>query len=418
MASVPPSAPPRGFYRHNAGWLATGFALSFLSSFGQTFFIALFAGEIRAAHGLSDGDWGALYTAATLLSALALLRLGGLADTLRLDRLAPAVLVAYALAALAMAASAGLGPAGIWLLFASVVGLRLCGQGMMSHLSVTAMGKWFRARRGQAVAVAGFGFSTGEALLPTLAVALALAVGWRETWVAVALFLLLAAALLPRALARARTPEGSAAANAHPGRDGTHWTRPRVLRHWLFWALLPAVLTPPFIGTVLFFHQVHIAEVKGWSLAAMAAGYPVYAGLTVVSAFLGGWAVDRLGPAQLLPLYLVPIAAASALLAPAETVSGWLAILALTGVTQGLAQALWGALWPELYGTAHLGAVRATAVTAMVVATAAGPGITGVLIDRGVPFPDQGLALAAASLAVSALALLARRGIRRLGAPA
>src|SRR6056297_2918334 len=50
------------FVRTNAPWLAAGFLLTFASSFGQTFFISVFAGEIRATYGLSHGDWGAIYS--------------------------------------------------------------------------------------------------------------------------------------------------------------------------------------------------------------------------------------------------------------------------------------------------------------------------------------------------------------------
>jgi hypothetical protein len=68
------------FLSENLRWLATGFLLAFGSSFGQTYFISLFAGEIRDAYGLTDGDWGLIYTGATLCSALLLLgkgRMGG-----------------------------------------------------------------------------------------------------------------------------------------------------------------------------------------------------------------------------------------------------------------------------------------------------------------------------------------------------
>ncbi len=402
-----------GFYRENARWLGAGFGLCFLSSFGQTFFISLFAGEIRAAYGLSDGEWGALYTAATLASALTLLQAGALADRIRIDRLAVAVMLVYAGAAAAMAGGALFGGSAL-ALGATVYGLRLCGQGMTSHIAITAMGRWFRARRGRAVAIAGLGFSTGEALLPSLAVALAAVIGWREVWLGVAAFLALGAApLLAWALAKGRAPAGAAGGESHPGLDGRHWDRRGVLGDWLFWALMPAVLTPPFIGTVLFFHQVHISEEKGWALAAMAAGYPVYAGLTVAASLAGGWVVDRAGPGRLLPVFLPPIAAGTALLGPAGTVAGWLGVLALTGLTQGLAQALWGALWPELYGTRNLGSVRAMATTAMVVATAAGPGATGLLIDAGIGFPAQAGGLAAAALVVAGLCLLGAREIAR-----
>jgi divalent metal cation (Fe/Co/Zn/Cd) transporter len=44
---------------------------------------------------------------------------------------------------------------------------------------------------------------------------------------------------------------------------------------------------------------------------------------------------------------------------------------------------------PEVYGTANLGGIRAITVSAMVFATALGPGITGLAIDLGVPLPEQ-----------------------------
>lgn len=58
------------FIRENLPFLGTGFLLSFLSSFGQTFFIAIFGGEIREAYGLTNGDWGLIYMVGTGASAV------------------------------------------------------------------------------------------------------------------------------------------------------------------------------------------------------------------------------------------------------------------------------------------------------------------------------------------------------------
>ena len=68
------------FLRENARWLAGGFLLTLFSSFGQTFFISLSAGEIRAEYGLSHGTFGTLYMVATLASAFTLPRLGQIVD--------------------------------------------------------------------------------------------------------------------------------------------------------------------------------------------------------------------------------------------------------------------------------------------------------------------------------------------------
>ena len=75
------------FIRENAPFLATGALLSFLSSFGQTFFISIFGGEIRAEYGLSNGDWGLIYMIGTGASAAVMVFAGGLADRFRVRQL-------------------------------------------------------------------------------------------------------------------------------------------------------------------------------------------------------------------------------------------------------------------------------------------------------------------------------------------
>ena len=63
------------FVAANRRFLAFGFALAFFSSFGQTFFLSLFAGEIRAEFGLTHGTWGLVYSLATLASGLTIARI-------------------------------------------------------------------------------------------------------------------------------------------------------------------------------------------------------------------------------------------------------------------------------------------------------------------------------------------------------
>ena len=68
------------FLRNNAAFLLAGILLSFTSSFGQTFFISIFAGEIMATFSLSDGDWGLIYSAGTTASAIVMVWSGVLTD--------------------------------------------------------------------------------------------------------------------------------------------------------------------------------------------------------------------------------------------------------------------------------------------------------------------------------------------------
>ena len=66
--------------------LLFGFVMAFGSSYGQTFFIALFSGDIRSELQLSHSGFGLLYSAATLASAGILLWSGSIIDTWDLRR--------------------------------------------------------------------------------------------------------------------------------------------------------------------------------------------------------------------------------------------------------------------------------------------------------------------------------------------
>ncbi len=376
------------FVRENSRWLATGLLLTLGSSFGQTYFISLFAGEIREAYGLSDGQWGGIYTIATMTSAFLLIGFGGRADTMPLSRLALIVTAMFAFAACLMAIGSS-----IWTLLLAVFLLRFCGQGMMTHMKATAMARWFVATRGRAMAITNLGYPLGEALLPILTIAVIAGIGWRATWGVTAA--VIALALIPALivlLAQDRAPSGSNGGRGAPGIFGWHWTRAQVLRHPLFYALIPFLLTPGFIGTVVFFHAVHVAEVKGWTLPELGPSYVAYALASVTVGFATGSVVDRFGPVALLPVALLPMALGMFLIGPAQTPLGWAVALTLVGVTQGMAATLGGTLMPSLFGTNHLGSIRAIATAIMVFSTAIGPGITGWFIDNGITYPDQGIA--------------------------
>ncbi|MEX1234806.1 MAG: MFS transporter [Roseovarius sp.] len=397
------------FLKLNFRWLMAGFLLTFTSAFGQTWFISLFAGAIKAEHGLTDGSWGTLYTVATLLSAALMFWSGSFADTVRLARLAPVITCLFALACIGMATAGS-----VWLLEAALFLLRFCGQGMFSHIAMTAIGRWFETTRGRAVAIVNLGHPASEVIFSILVVLLIAAVGWKSVWLGVAAILLVGIAPLFWVMLRDdRAPKGHASAKSIPGLKGLHWQRRDAARHWLLPALLPVLLTPSFITTVVFFHQVHIAETKGWTLTVMAPGYTTFATLTVASALAAGWAADRFGPQRLLTLLLVPMGIGVALISPSEQVWAWYVALGFIGITQGTASALWGVLLPVVYGTRHLGAIRSLAVTIMVISTAIGPGITGVLIDAGVNFPTQSLFMGAWCLMLAAGCFLIDRRLTR-----
>ena len=68
------------FIKNNFKWLMVCLLMYLSSCFGQTFFISLYATEIRTTFDLTHGQWGSIYSMGTLLSATTMLILGGVVD--------------------------------------------------------------------------------------------------------------------------------------------------------------------------------------------------------------------------------------------------------------------------------------------------------------------------------------------------
>ena len=107
------------------------------------------------------------------------------------------------------------------------------------------------------------------------------------------------------------------------------------------------------------------------------------------------WLLDKLGTARLMPFYQVPMVAAFVFFAyatsPASALFGFFFLALSTGANMTLPNAFWA----EFYGTAHLGSIKAMAAAVMVLGSALGPGLTGVLIDAGVGIEAQYIGIAA-----------------------
>lgn len=372
------------FLMENRLFLLAGFLLTFTSSFGQTYFISLFAGEIKQTFALTDGSWGGIYTIGTTLSALTMIWAGALTDRFRVRHLSLAVMILLALSCLAMAVVPN-GLLLIWVIYA----LRLTGQGMMSQLSAVAMSRWFVAARGRAISLASMGFAAGQALLPILFVALLTSFHWRSLWVLAAICVLAFIPIMQVLLRQERTPQSMASDTQSLGMTGKHWTRRDLLRHPLFYVLIPLVLGPSAWGTALFFQQVHLTEVKGWSLASYVALMPAYTLSTIAFTFITGWAIDRFGVKWIVPFQMIPFGVSFLVLAMADSILMAGLGLVIFGMGQGMQGTATTAFWAVFYGTRHLGSIKATVAALMVFGSAIGPGITGALIDLGIDFPKQ-----------------------------
>lgn len=380
----------RTFLLQNAPWLTTGILLNFVSSFGQTFFISIFAGEIRADFDLSHREWGSIYMQGTMVSALIMVWAGTLTDIFRVRFLAPIILAGLACACFAMALVKE-----AWLLPFVILALRFFGQGMCSHIASVAMARWFVATRGRALSIAPLGYAVGESLLPLSFVALMSIVDWRTLWIISAAIVLMVIPAFVRLLKAERTPKAVSNETHSDGLLAKSWTRSEVLRHPLFWCYLPSIVGTSAFVTAFFFHQVHLADVKNWTHISLVALFPVYTGVGIIGMLLAGWAVDRFGTGKILAYYQIPLALSFVLLAYAQSLFSAAFALALMAISSGAHTTIPAAFWAEYFGTRHIGSIKALATAAMVFGSAIGPWITGYLIDAEIGIETQMIAIGA-----------------------
>jgi MFS family permease len=402
------------FAHANARLVGFGFLMAFSSSFGQTFFIGVFGPEIQAEFDLSHTLWGTIYMVGTLASALLLPWTGKQID--RIDLRLYALLVGLFLAFSCFFVAATIAPL---MLVLAIFFLRQSGQGLTSHTAVTTMARYFDLGRGRAIAIATLGFSLGEALLPIAAVLAIAALGWRWAYAGAGGLMLLV--LLPFALwllkghgeRHARHVADRAADIARGAVKASSWTRGEVLRDRRFWLLIPGLFAPSLILTAMFFHHLNVALAKGWSAEWITGNYVVYAGATIATSLFTGSLVDRIGAMRLIPFMLAPLAVGMAIIAWGQAPFWVLPYFVFIGINTGIAHTAVSAMWAELYGTDHLGAIKSLAASLGVFASALGPVIMGGLMDIGLTTDQVCLVFAGYTLIGMASMAYALRGSPR-----
>jgi len=396
--------------------LLFGFVMTFGSSLGQTYFIGLFSGEIRSDLALTHGEFGGIYSAATLLSAVILLWSGSLIDRLALPRFAYGVVAGLALGCVLLAVSHG-----AVMLFISVLFLRHLGQGLMSMAGATTMVRYLDKNKGKANAVSGIGYSLSEAVLPSLVIAILAVFTWREAWILCAAVLIVIMPLLINRLllghdARHALYIRSVDQAAPPGEgiSRRQWTRDEVIRDPLFYLFMPAMLAQPMLFTGFMFHQVHLVQTKGWDLAVWGSLYLLYAAVSAAFKLWAGILVDRFGAIKLVPFTCLPLGIGLLILSGSDDMVVAALFMLLMGISIGVYSTLSSPFFSEMYGTLHLGSIKSVTTAAMVFASAVAPVLMGWLIDRGVSMEAMALAGALYVVIACALAWLAlRRAVRR-----
>ena len=397
--------------------LLFGFVLMFATSPGQTYFIALFSGEIRQDLSLTHGEFGTIYSVATLTSAFILLWTGVLVDRVDLRRFARFSAMGLGLACLCLAFSHT-----IAMLVIAIFLLRQIGQGLMYMTSTTAMVRYLEPNKGKANALSGLGYSFAEATLPSVVILMLAVLSWRESWTLFAVVLVVAVPLIFHLLLQGHSErhdaylkslaledDGQTQSPEKPVYRRRQWSRTEVIRDPLFYLFTPGLLAQSLLFTGFMFHQIHLVEEKGWPLLVWGSLYLLYALSTVVMNLVIGALVDRFGAVRLAPFVTIPMGIGLVILSSSDSVFVAVIFMLCMAISSASQSTVSAPFFAERYGSKNLGAIKSLGTFMMVLMSALSPALLGWGIDRGISMDSLALVGAAYVAVTSSLAFYAYR---------
>ena len=377
-------------------FLTYGLLMSLWSSFGQTFFISLFSSEIRNELQLSHGEFGTYYAIATTVSAITLLWIGKLADTQTVSRLSIITLISVCASAFFFSLINS-----VWMLVFGLFLLRLSGQGMMYHVYSTSVTRRYSLMRGKALAICGFGMNIAEATLPVLVIITLSYFNWRVIWIALPIFAFLTLGPFIRNLTK-RNIEASIEKQVKKNNGIASFRslkRRDAMKDLAFWTVIVWLLiVPGFSITGIFFHQIHLSELKSIPLWLWSTNYIWYAVASISGAFFSGILVDKFSAHKIASLTQLPMLFACFLLWLGNEKFTLALFFIFFGLAGGMLQPMINSLLAERYGTKWLGEIKSLLWALSVFSSALSPIIMGLMIDGGSGLTELMLLLVCLSL--------------------
>lgn len=266
----------------------------------------------------------------------------------------------------------------IWLFYAQFGAIGLAGATCASPMIAKVVSNWFDKRRGLMLGVtAGVGNGVGATVMPIVAGILLPLIGWRATYGAIGLIVIVVGFPLMWLWLHdtpAHAPKAAPQAEAAP-MEGMTLREAASTRH--FWVLLIAVASGGGGMTAVFTHVVPMMTDRGFGLGEATATIATFALVTAAWQVVTGGLLDRMRT----PLLVVPMFGAGMVgLGLLQFGHGGLAMTA-AGVLLGIGMgAEYGALsyfCSRYFGLKHFGAINAVLYAAVILAQ----GLTPMAMD-------------------------------------
>jgi len=382
---------PRRFPFFYGWWIVVVSTLGVLFSIpGQTMGVSVFTDDLLIATGLSRVQLANAYLAGTVASGLSLPFGGRLLDRFGARVTASCAAVGLGLTLLYLSVVDRLAEPGLLAVLLLVLGffaLRFSGQGMLTMVSRTMLGRWFEARRGLSSGISSVFVGFGFGVAPLVLDAWIEGAGWRGAWRQMALVVGLGMGLIALVFYRDRPEdcglemdgEESSPERTKARENELAITRDEAIRTWRFWAVTFALSVQALVVTGITFHIVDLGGRLGMERSEAVAIFLPMSVVSTATALIGGWLGDRLRVKRLLVAMLLAQAAGVAATVHLDTLYP-VAALGL-GISGGLFGPLATIAFPRFFGRTHLGAIAGFEMMCVVLGSAAGPALLALGLD-------------------------------------
>jgi MFS family permease len=323
---------------------------------------------------------------ATLIGALFCLPCGRLTDRLGSRAVLVGLLASLGATVLVMGRLSG-----FIALCVTITLTRGLGQSALSVVSLALVGKWFARRLNQAMGVYALLVGIGFVLAFPLVGQAVQASGWRAAWSGIGLALLL---LAPLAWATVRNDpldeydrkvaEVTADSRdvedikAQPS-DLTVWAALRSAAFWIF-ALSSSVFGLVYSGIALFSQS--ILEQRGFDASTYYQVLVISTLLGLLANFAGGWLATWWPIQRLMGLGMAVLAVALLALPHVQSEAHVVLYAVAMGVAGGIVTVVFFSVWGQVFGRSHLGHIQGCAQMMTVLASAVGPLVLAMTLER------------------------------------